>query len=272
MNLASRVAKLESKHKQVLRCTWCRFALHDTPPSRLKQYAVAANSVLRTKCWHCGTTYIIPLGSQNKQQREVLDLIHNSHPTKQFIDERVHAAHIWSRLYRSEVKEYEKTRQGNGPRVSQERSPSWRDQKTRREYEGREQQALEFYQAQLERFKRLADGPESFPLDKTIEQIEKECPTSGYDKLIDELLQSLGFEKYSQPASCLRSALATCNLHLQALKKREACEMVIWGEALPETVQESSFFEQEKQRETSKALEAKANSLSQIMKPPSALA
>jgi hypothetical protein len=62
------------------------------------------------------------------------------------------------------------------------------------------------------------------------------------------LLQSLGFEKYSQPASCLRSALATCNLHLQNLKKREACEIVLWNELLPETLAEVSFFEKEKER------------------------
>jgi hypothetical protein len=282
MSLAARVANLETEHKRILRCPWCRFALRDVPPPVVKHYSVTPDSVLKTKCWYCGTSYVIPLRDQNKQQREVLSLIHNSHPTKQFIDERIHAALIWSHLYRSEVKEYEKAKQAQTGLANREHSSlpynctagsdTWRDPKAKREREALEQRALEFCQAQLERFEHLAGGPESFPLDNTIEQIEKECPTSGYDKLIDDLLQSLGFEKYSQQASSLRSALATCNLHLQALKKREACEMVIWGEALPETVQESSFFEQEKQRETNKALEAKANSLSQIMKPPSALA
>jgi hypothetical protein len=248
MRLASRIAKLESKHKQVLRCTWCRFALHDTPPSRVKQYAVAPDSVLRTKCWNCGTTYIIPLRDQNKQQREVLDLIHNSHPTKQFVDERIHAALIWSRLYRSEVREYERTRQGQAARASQEPSPAWRDQKAKREYERREHQALEFYSAQFEHFKRLANGPGSFTIDKTIEQLEQTYPSSIYDKAIDDIILSLGFEKYSQPASRLRSALALCNLHLQNLKKREACEIVIWGETLPETTQEIAFLDLEKQR------------------------
>ncbi len=66
-----------------------------------------------------------------------------------------------------------------------------------------------------------------------------------YDKLIDDFLQSLGFEKYSQATSSLRSALATCNLHLQNLKKREACEVVLWGAALDETVGELAFFAHE---------------------------
>src|SRR5450759_4892657 len=99
MRLASRVAQLESKHKQVLRCPWCRFALRDVPPSVVKQYSDAPDSVMRTRCWYCGTNYVVPLRDLNKQQREVLTLIYNSHPTKQFIDERVHAALIWSRLY-----------------------------------------------------------------------------------------------------------------------------------------------------------------------------
>lgn len=47
----------------------------------------------------------------NQYQREVTDLIYNSHPTKQFIDERIYAAHIWSSLYRSEIEAYEKEKQ-----------------------------------------------------------------------------------------------------------------------------------------------------------------
>jgi hypothetical protein len=259
MSLAARVAKLESKHKQVLRCPWCRFALHDAPPSLAKDYNVTPESVMKTKCWSCGTKYVVPLRDLNEHQRETLALIYNSHPSKQFVDERIHAALIWSRLYRSEITAYEQekraqTTRGNRehPRASYNRnydSETWSDPNAKRERDRLEERALEFCQTQLERFKRLASGPESFPLDKTIEQIEHDYPTSGYDKQIDELLQSLGFEKYSQAASSLRSSLATCNLHLQNLKKREACEVVIWGEALPETVQEINFFAEQKQRE-----------------------
>jgi hypothetical protein len=267
MNLVSRVAKLETKHKRILRCPWCRFALRDVPPPVVKHYSVTPDSVLKTTCWYCGTSYVIPLRDQNKQQREVLSLIHNSHPTKQFIDERVHAALIWSHLYHSEIKAYEETKreqtargnrqQPTSPYSSGRGSGTWNDETAKRKFEMLEQRALEFCQAQLERFERLASGPESFPLDKTIEQIEQDYPTSGYDKQIDELLQSFGFEKYSQAASSLRSALATCNLHLQNLKKREACEVVIWGRSLPATLEEISFFELEKQREIDAVLEVK---------------
>jgi hypothetical protein len=45
----------------------------------------------------------------------------------------------------------------------------------------------------------------------------------------------------------LRAALTVCNLHLQNLKKREACEIVLWNEPLPDTLAEISFFERERE-------------------------
>ncbi len=78
-------------------------------------------------------------------------------------------------------------------------------------------------------------------------RLEQEYPSSSYDKAIDDIIIGMNFEKYSQQASGLRSALATFNLHLQNLKKREACEVAIWGEILSETLEEVRFFEREKQ-------------------------
>jgi hypothetical protein len=155
-------------------------------------------------------------------------------------------------------------------RASQERSAAWRDQKAKREYEVREHQALEFYSAQFEHFKRLANGPDSFPIDKTIEQLEQEYPSSSYDKAIDDIIAGLGFEKYSQKASCVRSALANCNLHLQNLKKREACEVVLWDAALDETVLELAFFAHEKELEMNKARAAKSETLA-VRRPITAI-
>jgi hypothetical protein len=131
------------------------------------------------------------------------------------------------------------------------------EEKAKRDRRELEQRAVEFLHAQTERFKKLAGGPDTFPLDQALEKIEKEYPTSGYDKTIDDFVESLGFEKYSTSTSRLRSVLAVCNLHLQNLKKREACEVVLWGKTLPETQEEISFFEQRKQDEIDNALEAK---------------
>lgn len=74
---------------------------------------------------------------------------------------------------------------------------------------------------------------------------------------MDDIIQGLGFEKYSTIASRLRSTLALCNLHLRDLKKREACEIVIWGKPLSETVDEINFFEQEKQHAIKEASQEK---------------
>jgi len=110
-----------------------------------------------------------------------------------------------------------------------------------------QQQAIKFWQAQHERFKQIANGSDSFSLDKTFEEIDRDYPTSGYDIKTDQLLESLGFEKYSQEASQLRSTIALCNKHLRNLKKGEACEIVLWDQGLNETLQEIRFFEREKQ-------------------------
>lgn len=261
MSLASRVARLEMKRRQVLRCTWCRFLLIDVPQPVAQQYDNAPDSMMPTKCWFCGTRYLVPLRGLNSHQREAFDLIYNSHPTKQFTDERVHAAGIWSALYRSEVKKYERTKQEQGAQPGNLNSAfdrahdsgSGGDKKAKRRYEELVRQALDFHHAQTARFKRLVVGEVNpFPLDEALGQIEEEYPTSSYDKGIDDIVVGLGFEKYSPAASELRTVLATCNVHLQRLKKREACEVVIWDAALPETLLEIEFFEEEKRSEVKK--------------------
>lgn len=244
MSLEARIARLERTHARVLRCPWCQFSLYSRSPSASNS-SVDPADVLPTKCWFCGTKFVIPLRGLNQYQREVADLIHNSHPTKQFIDERIYAANIWSPLYRSEVKAYEKEKQAD---TDEKSSTVWRDETAKREHERREQDAIEFWLTQHERFRRLAKGPASFPLDKQFEEIDREYPTSSYDSKTDQLIESLEMAKYSQEASRLRSTIALCNLHLQNLRKREACEIVIWRETLPETAQEITFFDLEKQR------------------------
>jgi len=191
MHLAARVAKLEAKHKQVLRCLWCRFSLRDVPPQEQKRNIVAPDSIMPTQCWFCGTRFVVPLRRRNEHQREAAALIYNSHPTKQFTDERVHAARIWLQLYHSEVKRYEKSKQdqSNSERTGQSRSNlsynrthrslSSKDEKAKRDRAELAQRAFEFHQAQTERFKKLANGPDTFPLDQALERIENEYATFG---------------------------------------------------------------------------------------------
>ena len=264
MSLAARVAKLELIQQQVLRCAWCRYALHTTVPS-VTGKPKGFDDVLPTKCWNCGTRFVVPLRGLNDKQREAVALMYNSHPTKQFTDERVNAAPIWLHLYHSEVKLYKKRTQELADRKlagPNQYSQSYNrtrgslssiEGKAKRDREELEQRATEFHHAQTEHFQKLANGPESFPLDQQIEAIEQEFPTSGYNDAIADLMRSLGFEGYSQSVSNLRSSLVLCNLHLQKLKKREACEIVLWGQALSETHVEIAFFEEEKQHAINEA-------------------
>ncbi len=270
MSLAARVAKLENIQIRALRCAWCRFALHSRVPTATGP-AVECPDVLPTKCWYCGTKFVVPLRGLNGHQREIIALTYNSHPTKQFTDERVYAADIWFYLYprHSEVKRYERSKQeqakggadGQAAWTRQSNSHtrvplSSTEERAKRAREELKERAHRFHKVQTERFKKLAGGPDTFPLDQALEKIEKEYPTSGYDKTIDNFVESLGLEKYSTSTSRLRSALALCNIHLQNLKKREVCEIILWGKPLPETHEEISFFEQRKLDEIDNALGA----------------
>jgi hypothetical protein len=217
MSLATRLAKLEAKHSQVLRCIWCRYSLSDGFLESETPHPKASNSVLQTKCWYCGTRFDVPLEGLNDHQREAVSLIYNSHPSKQFVDERVHAAHIWLGLSDSEVKKYEeggsKTTRTLGTHLH--RPLTLKGEKVRRKQEELKQRAFQFRQRQTERFKRLANGPESFPLDETLKGIKFADPTSRYyyDQ-IDELIRNHGFDKDSDVTRGAGAALDTCNLHL----------------------------------------------------------
>lgn len=271
MRLSRRLAKLEAKQKEVLRCLWCRYELHSIAAYNQKNCPVASGNVMQTKCWYCGTRYGVPLDDLNQRQQEMVSLIYNSHPTAQFLDERVHAAPFWLGLAASEIEKYEQSKQAHADRqrLGQTRyysqntrscvSLTVKQQKARREQEEIKQRAFEFCKAQTERFKRLTGWPAPFPLVQTLRIIEYKYPTLNYTTVhaMDELILSLGFDRESPSARSLKSALSDCHEYLQNLKKREACELVIWGEALPETVEEINFFEQKKQRAIKDALEAK---------------
>ena len=108
MSLSSRVARLEIKQKRILRCAWCRFILIDLPQAVGQDYHNAPDSTMPTTCWFCGTRYLVPLLGLNNYQREAYDLIYNSHPAKQFTDERVHTAEMLVRSLPSRSQEVRK--------------------------------------------------------------------------------------------------------------------------------------------------------------------
>jgi hypothetical protein len=252
-DLSRRLAKLEATHKRILRCPLCRYSLKDVSPKRRERYAAEPASVQATKCWHCGTQYIIPLLRSDEHYRQAADLHYNSHPIKHFTDERVHAADLWLELSSSQKDEYEKERQEEDVRAAQPRAnrpviPTVRGPltlKEKKEKEAKEElkrRAVEFYRTKQEYFKRRARGPESFPLDEIIKALDAE-QVHAYSKVLEQEAEALGFEKYGQAARHYGSQTATIKNFTLTLKKREACEIVIWGKALPDTVGEIAFFQ-----------------------------
>jgi hypothetical protein len=209
--------------------------------------------VLATKCCYCGTQYVIPLSRGDEHYRQAADLHYNSHPIKHFNDERVHAAGLWLALSSSQKAEYEKKRQEEEERAAQSRTtrpaiPPGRGPLTLKEKQEKEandelkQRAQEFIRNRQDYFKRRARGPESFPLDETIKALDADR-VHAYSSVVEQEAKALGLEKYGQAISYYRSQTATIKNSILTLRKREACEVVIWGKALTDTVEEIAFFQ-----------------------------
>jgi len=252
-DLSRRLFKLEATHKRILRCPLCRYSLYDISPKQRERYAMEPASVLATKCWHCGTQYIVPLSRSDEHYRQAADLHYNSHPVKHFNDERVHAADLWLELSPSRKAEYEKERQEEADRSVQPRptrpTPSpvrgpltLKEKKEKEAREELKQRAQEFIRTKQEYFKRRARGPESFPLDETIKALDAER-VHAYSRSLEQEAEALGFEKYGEGVSHYRSQTATIRNSILTLRKREACEVVIWGKTLRDTIEEIAFFE-----------------------------
>src|SRR6266566_212331 len=86
-----------------------------------------------------------------------------------------------------------------------------------------------------------------------MKQIEKEYVTWQYELEFIEKA-GLGHSTSIIPAA-LDSILALCVSHLREARKLEACENVLWGGVLPDTLQQITFFEQEIEREIDAAVE-----------------
>jgi hypothetical protein len=250
--LSRRLAKMEAMHKQVLRCAWCRYSLYSVPAKQQKVHAANPATYLTTKCWYCGTPYIITLKRTDKHYREAYDLIHNSHPIKRLTDERIHAAELWLPLAESEKEKYLKERAEEAERKDKPAPrrlayqpsirPNTKERKARAERDDLQARARAFVQAKQEEFKRRAGRTESFPIDKTLEGLEAgRC--HSYDKELKEEAKALGLEESRQPFYNYTQRITTVRNAILDLRKREACEVVVWGAALPTTLEEIAFFE-----------------------------
>lgn len=252
-NLTRRLNKLEDTHKRILRCAWCLYSLRDISSSQKSRYQAQPAGVLSTKCWHCGTPYILRLTGIGEHYPEAADLVHNSHPVKRLMDERIHAAELWLPLSKSKQEDYLKDQQEKVERKTSLRPasrqayqttirPTAQERKVKAERDDLEARARMFIQVKQEKFKRRAGRTEPFPIDETLEALEA-GRVHSYDKVIEAEAEALGFEKYGEGANHYRHQTVMVKNSILDLRKRGVCEVVIWGEALPNTLDEIAFFE-----------------------------
>jgi hypothetical protein len=264
-NLTRRLTRLEARHKQILRCAWCRYVLRNITDERKHKYETTPAGVLSTKCWYCGTPYILRLSSTDKHYREAADLVHNSHPVKRLTDERIHAAELWLPLSKSKKEKYlEDQREKAEYDASSRPSPrpaykptiklNAQERKAKAERDDLQARARVFILAKQEEFKRRAGRTEPFPIDQTLEALEA-GRVHSYHKAIEAEAEALGLEKSRQPYYSYTAHLVAIKNSIVDLKKREACEVVIWGESLANTLEEIAFFETQLPVAATEALE-----------------
>jgi hypothetical protein len=203
------------------------------------------------------------LADKSPRQQEIVKLLYGSHPTKRYNDERVHAASLWQHYSRSQVKRYRALKaQLRGDDANRKRgiSPAqaaYRDTRNmtgeqRKQMREREQirtQAYEFAKSEQERWKRLAKGPESFPIDEKLKEIEARYKLENWGEQMNEYVRAAGLpvsgerEYHFRAVHDFKVNAVRFHTFLSDLKKREACELVLWGQAEAETLQEIAFFE-----------------------------
>ncbi len=219
MNLSTRLNRLEAKRKAIW-CLWCRHNLRTT--HRPAGAPIADH--IEAKCWFCGNKYIIPTVGCCANLKEAISLTVTSHPIKLFTDERVHTAKLWIDVFRFlPLRPYYEGKA--------ETPPTRELSKTR---QARKEAAEAFHKRQMEQFKLKANGPESFPIDATLALIENERKSSSIPADV--------------PATCqleAKKVVKDIDRFMHILKSAAACELVLWGEVLPETQTEIRFFEQE---------------------------
>jgi hypothetical protein len=216
MNLDARLRKLEGKHKKVLRCLWCQYSLVDTPPSDVRRQKADPNSVLKTQCYFCGTSFNVPLNEKDEQEREAVRLYY-SHPIKQYTDERVHAAYFWLGL------------QVQLEALEQEKKALTVSEPPNKKKAALKEEAYRFTMERLEEFKRQAGGERKFPIDETLERLEAEYPTE-WQNITDDMVREAGFECPSSGSYTYKKMLSRVNERLLRFKQLEALEVFLWGE------------------------------------------
>jgi hypothetical protein len=262
MTLKARLAKLEAKRKRILRCHWCQYSLRTVRPGELNTDSNGTENLLAAKCWACGTGFGVSLAGQDKYEREVTSIVYNSHPAAKFTEERVHVAFIYYFLL-PEIRKHVSKKGGkvestvSNPRYASPpvktvtSPPSLAEEKRKKEREELKRKAIEFRRITNERMKSLAGGPDSFPIDQTISEIQDECVIWRYTIGFTE---TLGLDMNHQSRFDLEKTIEPLVNFLRALKTQAACAEVLWGESLGVTLNEIKSVERQIHEEFDKAV------------------
>jgi hypothetical protein len=172
MKIDGRLTKLEQRAKRTLRCDWCRYILHDSPPSMQKLYAADPNSHITVYCPYCGTEFRVNVSACDEHERDVTVLCYNREWGAVYRDPRVFAAIQWcihqptlikwrtGFLANEKVEARRKTREQELSKQRYEKKKEDRVTRARKELKER---AFSFIQQMHDREEKEF-GPHSFPL------------------------------------------------------------------------------------------------------------
>lgn len=245
--LTNRLARVESTYKRILQCDSCRYFLRQTSSLEARRLKNSPADMLTGKCCYCGARFRVSVAGLDKYDRMITAIIINSHPSERFTDERVHAAFTYKRL---KLKE----RGSSLPKAKPMRSLANLTAAEQRKVQERDQlkaRALEFRRQQVERIAKIAKGPTSFPIDETIRQIEIEHHIAHYGC---RFTQMLDLDINDPRGTRLEEKLEALVHNLCTLKKRMACEKIIFRKPLSKTVQENESLELEVKKEFENAV------------------
>lgn len=224
MKLAARMEKLKARAKVACRCDWCLYALVDTLPSRQKSPAAEPATSLNIKCWWCGTVYRTPL-SNDKHVREAQTIYGLRAEGDYYRKEKVYAAKAWHnghmviQWWRSgKMEEHERKSDARTNRQPQKLS---RQQQAQAELKDR----AEKFKARMKAEEQEKYGPATFKLVATIGEVNK----FYFDPYRFGWCPGEVGKKMSPAEVVARRALYWGHV-------MEACEVVLWGKVLPETV------------------------------------
>jgi hypothetical protein len=216
MSLGGRLARLERQAGRVVRCAWCRYHLINDFDVKARGGTPSRDFVWRSCRW-CGHRFKDPLDSLTPKQRETYLLWAYTFDGETYRDERAFAAEKWW-VYHATLSYLLKPPKR---RVRDDSRKPDRYERGRAELKAEADRLVERAREQQERLY----GPRTFPLVATLGGIEEGL------EVLDQRPYSPGFVYYPEHEKRARRVLiyARC---------MEACELVLWGEAEPETLAE----------------------------------